>query len=587
MPFLGRATLHDVIRRTWTKGSIPQTAKDIIQVAREGDQGQHVGEASRNGNELADSLPFDIAVVQLALQMLSALHYAYLNGVLHRDLKPSNVLLTPSGNPMIMDFDASVDVLDRAVNIAGTIPYMAPECLSCCITHGATDTYGASTPLNLISRDSFPSYDQRSDIFSFGVILYELLTGLLPFGAASKHLNVSERAVVILSRQHRSPLRRNDRNRHVPEELFHIIDQCLAPTMEQRPATFEAVTQRLLTYLSLRGYDDRTSTHHRRRFLKSVLSIGAGASTVAGAVLYGALREQDPWQSGVTAYERGDFQGAIAHFSQGTLKSTQLNNDSTESSWSQVKVGIASCRFGLGQSLRKVGRSSDAVTQFEEAIKLLAHPKILVCLAYLLGQGARGMDALAIYDYALQEWAKYVAESHSTENRRMLACVQNNFGYHLIRSRLFMRGDAAFEKANSIFGITDVEREVIWCNRMETAIRRNASGFLGDAALLDRAREMPQCTKSSPYAGLVLYTAARATARADHAAAAQGRSAETTSLLLAAIAEGCPKEVLMENADFAGTLNAINVPPAFFETGRGKPFSLSDLLLSPTESCRL
>jgi serine/threonine protein kinase/tetratricopeptide (TPR) repeat protein len=114
------------------------------------------------------------AVVDIALQAFDALDEAHARGVVHRDLKPANILLTPRGRVKILDFglgtfsesgapaNISVTRVDTDPGlILGTVDYMSPE--------------------QALGRD----VDHRSDIFSAGVVMYELLTGRLPFSASS------------------------------------------------------------------------------------------------------------------------------------------------------------------------------------------------------------------------------------------------------------------------------------------------------------------------------------------------------------------------------------------------------------------
>src|SRR5205823_8138048 len=114
------------------------------------------------------------AVAWLGVRLADALHYAHRRGVLHRDIKPANVLLTADGSPRLADFNvghcSKLDGVSPRAFFGGSLVYMSPEQLE------------AFNPAH--DRDP-ASLDGRSDQYSLGVTLWELLAGERPFGPES------------------------------------------------------------------------------------------------------------------------------------------------------------------------------------------------------------------------------------------------------------------------------------------------------------------------------------------------------------------------------------------------------------------
>ncbi len=169
-------------------------------------------------------------LLEVARQISEGLNEAHQAGVLHRDIKPGNIMLDPRGRVKILDFGLAVlaaserapgetveNFVTRTATVwstGGTVPYMSPEQLR-----------GEAT-------------DARSDIFSFGVMLYECLAGRLPFRG--------ETSIDILHsilRQPPTPLRSQ-----VPEisaEWEQLVERCLAKSPEQRFQTMGEVLEAL------------------------------------------------------------------------------------------------------------------------------------------------------------------------------------------------------------------------------------------------------------------------------------------------------------------------------------------------------
>ncbi len=148
MPFLGRDTLESHLR---SRPGLPEASSS---------RGSHSTDSDRTLS------PSTNTYVRWIRDLASGLEFAHQQHVVHSDLKPANILLAENGNPLLMDFNLAEDVSqqNRAYVIAGgTLPYLAPE--------------------HLRRLQSGGQADARTDLYSLGVILYQLLTGELPYPA--------------------------------------------------------------------------------------------------------------------------------------------------------------------------------------------------------------------------------------------------------------------------------------------------------------------------------------------------------------------------------------------------------------------
>ncbi|MBI3694511.1 MAG: serine/threonine protein kinase [Acidobacteria bacterium] len=160
------------------------------------------------------------AAIGYACQALAALAYAHAHGVTHRDIKPANIMITGAGAVKLMDFGLAKAPSDhvrltRSGAVLGSVHYMPPEQVK-----GTT------------------KLDARSDIYSLGVVLYEMLTGSTPF-------NGDGAFAIMCGHVGEDPTPPIERNPDLPPALNDAILIALAKKSEERFASAEAFRQAL------------------------------------------------------------------------------------------------------------------------------------------------------------------------------------------------------------------------------------------------------------------------------------------------------------------------------------------------------
>lgn len=204
-------------------------------------------------------------LLSLTVELCDALYHAHCRGVIHRDLKPDNIFVSSQGHIKILDFglarlsfNPELTALTKSGTALGTCSYMAPE------------------------QATGKEADQRSDLYSVGVILYEFFCGLTPFSA-------DDPASVLYMQVHQEPTRPTKENPELPLEIEALILWLMNKNPKWRPSDAMILKEKIKQIIRLlRGgavhYINDTGEEDSAEFSDSEVTAASGPTTEQSAV---------------------------------------------------------------------------------------------------------------------------------------------------------------------------------------------------------------------------------------------------------------------------------------------------------------
>jgi non-specific serine/threonine protein kinase len=285
-------------------------------------------------------------VVRFGVQAADGLAHAHDNGVVHRDLKPDNILLTDKGQVKITDFGLAKlkgsPELTKSGSTLGTVSYMSPE------------------------QVRGEQLDARSDLFSLGVILYQLATGQLPF--RGEHEMAIGYSVV-----NEDPVPPKTLRPELTDELADVITRCLEKDRENRIGSARELSDALKASLLAQATDTTTRRAGSRRARWAVPVIVAAIAVVAIAVSQ-LIPRQPSVPFGQTSIAVLPFENLSAdpeneYFSDGITEDiiTQLSKIADLSVISRTSTMLYK---NTDKSLREIGKELNVDAILEGSVRL-------------------------------------------------------------------------------------------------------------------------------------------------------------------------------------------------------------------------
>ncbi|MEW6251483.1 MAG: serine/threonine-protein kinase [Planctomycetota bacterium] len=415
-------------------------------------------------------------------KICEAVNAAHLRGVIHRDLKPGNIRIDPDGEPHILDFGlakvaaspADSSGMTLTGQFVGSLPWASPE-----------QAEGAPAKV-----------DVRTDVYSLGVILYQMLTGRFPYEVIGPMRNVLDNILTVQPARPSTMGWHGRPGRGINDEVDTIVLKCLQKERERRYQTAGELARDVGHYLAgepIEAKRDSTAYILRKQFKRFKIPVAVAATFVV-VLTVGLVFSLRSWQ---TAVQERDRAAEVTRFMQQMLsginpevargQDTSLMRLILDDAAQRIDEELldrpeieATLRSTIGSTYTAIGEYTLAEPHLEAALRIRSatlgrtHLDTLVSmseLAQLRFEQGRYDEALDLLETTLEHRRRILGQEHPDTLRTM-----SELGWLLFRGqRQIDRAEALFRQA------LDAQRRLLGAEHRDTLASMSNLGLLFDS----------------------------------------------------------------------------------------------------------
>lgn len=416
-------------------------------------------------SQFLDGQPLHVSdAIEIILAICEAISHSHQNGIIHRDIKPHNIMMSLDGTPLVTDFGLAKNLVhDQTLTLEGeligTPDYMAPE----------------------QARGGAHHCNERTDIYSIGVVMFQLLTGKLPFSGGFER--------IVFQVVHSPPPRLRSIERSVPVELETICAKCMEKSADKRYQSVEHLLDELRRFASGRAIETKRVNLFGRylRWLKREPRI-AWATTLSSLLLvvvavvstYSALLLAVAWRNekeqlakkqkslaeSIAARQDADearktAESAEAEARRNALLATQLARANRQEANFLATVFAPIDLMGVNQMLAETENDSNVLSDesIHDAVRQANHllsdaPLVQSRVKGMLANAWRSRGQLDRAESLLDESTRLLDNNDQAEGELLMDARAMNLLYraYLFHHREdFSQSDANYEKAIGLF----------------------------------------------------------------------------------------------------------------------------------------